>query len=88
MKYSFLKTLKVCSTGICADKNMRRQNIDIYVTGSNSKFLSSDVITEFRGRKDEVHIMHLHSPNTFPTMTHLFQRPGTNTAFMAECLIF
>lgn len=31
-------------------------NIDIYVTGSNSKFLSSDVITEFRGRGDEVHV--------------------------------
>jgi len=32
------------------------KNIDIYVTGSNSKFLSSDIITEFRGRGDEVHI--------------------------------
>ena len=31
-------------------------NADIYVTGSNSKFLSKDVITEFRGRGDEVHI--------------------------------
>lgn len=32
------------------------KNIDIYVTGSNSKFLSKDVITEFRGRGDEIHI--------------------------------
>lgn len=31
-------------------------NVDIYVTGSNSKFLSKDVITEFRGRGDEIHI--------------------------------
>lgn len=31
-------------------------NVDVYVTGSNSKFLSSDVVTEFRGRGDEVHI--------------------------------
>jgi len=31
-------------------------NTDVYVTGSNSKFLSKDVITEFRGRGDEVHI--------------------------------
>ena len=32
------------------------QNADVYVTGSNSKFLSKDIITEFRGRKDEVHV--------------------------------
>ena len=32
------------------------QNVDMYVTGSNSKFLSKDIITEFRGRGDEVHI--------------------------------
>jgi uncharacterized protein len=31
-------------------------NLDIYVTGSNSKFLSKDIITEFRGRGDEIHI--------------------------------
>ena len=35
---------------------LRQQNVDIYVTGSNSKFLSSDVLTEFRGRGDEVRI--------------------------------
>jgi hypothetical protein len=34
----------------------RRENLDIYVTGSNSKFLSSDVLTEFRGRGDEVRV--------------------------------
>ena len=31
-------------------------NIDVYVTGSNSKFLSSDIVTEFRGRGDEIRI--------------------------------
>ena len=31
-------------------------NADVYVTGNNSKFLSKDIITEFRGRGDEVHI--------------------------------
>ena len=31
-------------------------NIDVYVTGSNSKFLSSDIVTEFRGRGDELRI--------------------------------
>lgn len=34
-------------------------SFDIYVTGSNSKFLSTDVITEFRGRGDEIHVMPL-----------------------------
>ncbi len=32
------------------------KNVDVYVTGSNSKFLSSDISTEFRGRGDEVHV--------------------------------
>lgn len=34
----------------------RMPNTDIYVTGSNAKFLSKDIITEFRGRGDEVHM--------------------------------
>lgn len=37
------------------------KNVDVYVTGSNAKFLSSDIITEFRGRGDQVHL----SPLTF-----------------------
>ena len=35
---------------------LHMHNVDVYVTGSNSKFLSKDVITEFRGRGDEVHV--------------------------------
>ena len=35
---------------------LRMSNIDVYVTGSNSKFLSSDIVTEFRGRGDEIRI--------------------------------
>ena len=35
---------------------LRIGNIDVYVTGSNSKFLSSDIVTEFRGRGDEISI--------------------------------
>ena len=35
---------------------LRMGNLDVYVTGSNSKFLSSDIVTEFRGRGDEVRI--------------------------------
>ncbi len=35
---------------------MRRKNCDLYVTGSNSKMLSSDILTEFRGRGDQIHV--------------------------------
>ena len=35
---------------------LKIENADVYVTGSNSKFLSSDIITEFRGRGDEIHM--------------------------------
>ena len=38
---------------------LRRSNMDVYVTGSNSKFLSKDILTEFEGRGDEVHIFPL-----------------------------
>ncbi len=45
------------------------KNADIYVTGSNSKFLSKDVITEFRGRGDEVHIY----PLTFKEFMQVYE---------------
>lgn len=44
--------------------------VDIYVTGSNSKFLSKDIITEFRGRGDEIHI----HPLTFKEFMQVY--PG------------
>lgn len=45
------------------------KNADIYVTGSNSKFLSKDIITEFRGRGDEVHIY----PLTFAEFMQVYE---------------
>lgn len=35
---------------------MKRDNVDVYITGSNSKMLSSDILTEFRGRGDEIRV--------------------------------
>lgn len=35
---------------------LRKSNLDVFVTGSNAKFLSKDIITEFAGRGDEVHM--------------------------------
>ena len=35
---------------------LKRKNVDIYVTGSNSKMLSSDILSEFRGRSDEIRV--------------------------------
>ena len=35
---------------------LRKENVDVYVTGSNAKFLSKDIITEFAGRGDEIHM--------------------------------
>ena len=45
------------------------KNVDIYVTGSNSKFLSKDVITEFRGRGDEIHVY----PLTFKEFMQVYE---------------
>ena len=38
---------------------LRKDNLDVYVTGSNAKFLSKDIITEFAGRGDEIHMYSL-----------------------------
>lgn len=45
---------------------LRRENVDVYITGSNSKFLSSDVLTEFRGRGDQIRIAPLTFSEFFP----------------------
>ena len=45
---------------------LRRKNIDVYVTGSNSKLLSTDVMTEFRGRGDRIHIAPLAFSEYYP----------------------
>lgn len=48
---------------------LRKDNLDVYVTGSNAKFLSKDVITEFRGRGWEIHI----NPLSFKEFLQVFE---------------
>ena len=52
---------------------VRRNNVDVYVTGSNAKFLSKDIITEFRGRGDEVHMY----PLTFSEFMSVYEGDKT-----------
>ena len=48
---------------------LRKNNLDVYVTGSNAKFLSKDIITEFRGRGWQIHI----NPLSFKEFTQVFE---------------
>lgn len=48
---------------------MKHDNIDLYVTGSNSKMLSSDILTEFRGRGDEIRV----NPLSFAEFYNAFE---------------
>ena len=47
---------------------LHMKNVDVYVTGNNSKFLSSDIVTEFRGRGDEIRVY----PLTFSEFLEAF----------------
>lgn len=57
---------------------LKRPNIDVYVTGSNARFLSKDVITTFRGRGDEVRV--------HPLSFREYMSAQTDTAFMERHL--
>lgn len=61
---------------------LKIENADVYVTGSNAKFLSTDIITTFRGRGDVVHIY----PLSFSEYHSAFNRPKEET--LAEYLIY
>ena len=58
------------------------EGADVYVTGSNSRFLSSDVVTEFRGRGDEIHVW----PLSFKEFMSVF--PGSKEDAWAEYIMF
>ena len=46
---------------------LRKNNLDVYITGSNSKMLSKDILTEFRGRGDQVHVYPLSFKEVYDT---------------------
>ena len=55
--YIFLDEVQFCKNFEKVLNGLNRyENLDIYVTGSNSKFLSTDILTEFRGRGDEIRV--------------------------------
>lgn len=58
MHYVFLDEIQMMNSNFVDLINglLHIDNLDIYVTGSNSKFLSSDILTEFRGRGDEIRV--------------------------------
>ena len=60
----------------------RMKNVDVYVTGSNARFLSKDVITEFRGRGDEVHMY----PLSFAEFMSVY--PGTKQDGWDEYMLY
>jgi len=60
----------------------RMKNVDVYVTGSNAKFLSKDIITEFRGRGDEVHMF----PLTFREFMSVY--PGDKDTGWKEYVLY
>ena len=60
----------------------RMKNVDVYVTGSNARFLSKDVITEFRGRGDEVHMY----PLSFAEFMSVY--PGTKQDGWNEYVLY
>lgn len=60
---------------------LHRKNVDVYVTGSNSKFLSSDIMTEFRGRGDEVRVY----PLTFSEFLSGYEGEDKYAAFDEYC---
>lgn len=65
---------------------LRKSNLDVYVTGNNSKFLSTGIITEFTGRGDVVHVLPLSFREFFSTFEGLKKKHLTNTLYMEVCL--
>lgn len=61
---------------------LRKDNMDVFVTGSNAKFLSSDIITEFAGRGDEIHMQ----PLSFSEFMTVF--PGDKYEGLSQYMLY
>lgn len=61
---------------------LRKDNMDVYVTGSNAKFLSKDIVTEFAGRGDEIHMY----PLSFTEFMSVYQ--GDKYEGLSEYMLY
>ncbi len=61
---------------------LRKENLDVFVTGSNAKLLSKDIVTEFAGRGDEIHMF----PLSFAEFMSVY--PGDKYAGLAEYMLY
>lgn len=61
---------------------LRKENLDVFVTGSNAKFLSRDIITEFAGRGDEIHMY----PLSFAEFMSVY--PGDRYMGLSEYMLY
>ena len=61
---------------------LRKENMDVYVTGSNARFLSKDIITEFAGRGDEIHMY----PLSFSEFMSVYQ--GDRYEGLSEYMLY
>lgn len=61
---------------------LRKENLDVFVTGSNAKFLSKDIITEFAGRGDEIHMY----PLSFAEFMTIYQ--GDQYMGLSEYMLY
>ncbi len=61
---------------------LRKENMEVYVTGSNAKFLSRDIITEFAGRGDEIHMY----PLSFAEFMSVYQ--GDKYEGLSEYMLY
>ena len=66
---------------------MKIKNVDLYVTGSNSEMLSNQILTKFRGKGDQIHVILFHIKNFTNLIKEIKLELGMNTLHTGECLL-